>query len=457
MIESLSFCVIDPGCPEEVFGRCVGSIERQGAPDYEIIVLGHGRGRGGVRFIGGGMTGAGICKARNHICSQASKEFICLIEPDIELAPEWYKNIRFADCLDIIGSRINNEDGRRCVDWAFPVELGAEVFPYPLDYDEWSARAYIRGNLVVIRKRAWERTRFDEGLNADTGEDADFCLRAASEGFRTGIFPGAPAILHNSPSLIRRRHITSDEPYRIVKGFRAAFYAGKEAYGRKEFGEAVKYFKEASSIVPKDPDAWAYKGWSLYSLGRYDEAIEDFSEAIRLNPELHFAGRGLGWAYLQKGLYLEAVRELSEALNLIKPVEKEAWAGAARGLGWAHYHSRRFKEAIGCFKKIIEETSPDESHILSDALMALGWSLYQSSDFEGAIDAFSKAHDSSGPESYIAAEALKAIKLAGKGKEGPQVFPGPVNGRWPAQSKIHTFVSSVKKRVKRGLKQALSG
>src|SRR5574337_575392 len=221
MIESLSFCVIDLGCPEDVFERCVDSIERQEVPDSEILVLGPARKRDGIRFIEGRDAASNICRARNLICSLASREFICLMEPEVELAPDWYANIKEA-CLDIIGSRVLTGENRRSVDWAIPIELGGEVFPYPLDYDEWSATAYIRASLIVIRKAAWERVRFDERLGIDCGEDADFCMRATEQGFRTGVFPDSIAFLQGQFPGVRRRHRTADAPYRTVKGFRDA-------------------------------------------------------------------------------------------------------------------------------------------------------------------------------------------------------------------------------------------
>ncbi len=438
MIESLSFCVIDPGCTEDAFDRCIGSIERQNVPDSEIIVLGPGRKRNGVRFIDGRDTASNICGARNLISSLASKEFICLMEPEMELAPDWYANIREA-CLDIVGSRVSTGENKRCIDWAMQVELGKEVFPYPADYDEWSAKAYIRGSLIVMRKAAWERVRYDERLGMDSGEDADFCLRAAGQGFRTGVFPGASAVSHGTYSGVRRRHMTADEPYRTVKGFRDAFSKGKEAYRRKSFEEAAGHFREAASIVPKDGDVWAYAGWSEYFLGRYGTAIEYFSKGARLKPEAHSPRRGLGWAYLQKKYYIEAVRELNGALDRIDRADKDAWVEAVKGLGWAHYHLKDSSEAISCFKKIIMETGPDEKEIMSDTLMALGWSLYQASDLNGAVEAFGRAHDIAGPESAAVAGAMKGIRLA-----SGQYFRG-----------LASFVSSVKKRIKKGLKTGL--
>ncbi|MBI5492621.1 MAG: tetratricopeptide repeat protein [Deltaproteobacteria bacterium] len=415
MIESLSFCVIDLGCPEDVFARCIDSIERQEVPESEILVLGPARKRDGIRFIEGLDTASNICRARNLISSLASKEFICLMEPEVELGPDWYANIRGA-CLDIVGSRVLTVETKRSIDWALPVELGGEVFPYPLDYDEWSARAYIRASLIVMRKTAWEMVRFDERLGIDCGEDADFCLRATDLGFRTGVFPDASAVLHGAFPGVRRRHRTADAPYRAVKGFREAFSKGKEAYRRKSFEEAAGHFREAASIVPNDNDAWACAGWSEYFLGRYGTAIEYFSKGVRLQSRAHSPRRGLGWAYLQKKYYGGALKELKAALELTDMAEKDAWVEAVRGIGWAHYHLKDYDEAVSYFKKIIEET---------------------------------------GPKGAAAAEAVKAIRLASKGREAPETLPSLLPDAGNAPSMIRSLVSSVKKRIKKGIKTGL--
>jgi protein O-mannosyl-transferase len=76
---------------------------------------------------------------------------------------------------------------------------------------------------------------------------------------------------------------------------RARWYnnTGTVYFMKKEYGEALKYFRSAVSLVPADELFRANEGSALGALGRYDEAIEVFEKGLRFHPESEMLQRRL--------------------------------------------------------------------------------------------------------------------------------------------------------------------
>ncbi len=235
MIISISFCILNYGHTDASIGRCIESIRRQGVPKYEILICSSKRSYNDVvTFNEDEWVRRGkVNKMRNHLCSYASKEFIVLMDGGVELTSNWYSNIRKADCFDLIGSRLLASDNKRVIDWAYPFRLADKHLPLPLQYDEWTNKAYISGILMVIRHDVWEQIKFSEGLLLDEDGEVDFCLRSSEVGFRVGVFPEALAIYHhNLNTYASRKYVTFDDPLRIVEKLKDTF---DKREGEKEF------------------------------------------------------------------------------------------------------------------------------------------------------------------------------------------------------------------------------
>lgn len=71
---------------------------------------------------------------------------------------------------------------------------------------------------------------------------------------------------------IAEEHDAEKKDFSTIK---AAIYQkkGNEAYDRKEYAEALEYFKKAISAKPEDTGSQAMYGWSLYNQGKLDEAL----------------------------------------------------------------------------------------------------------------------------------------------------------------------------------------
>ena len=453
MIKSIAFCILHFGQSAASLDACVESIRSQGVPDFEILVCGMEAKNPFAGYIKNEEWArkGELNMMRNALCAGASKDFMLLLESDVELSPDWYEEISGADCFDVAGSSVSTRAGKRCVDWACAASLGNGHLPYPLQYDEWTNRAYIRAALMLVRKSVWDRVKFDWNLPIDGDDDADFCLRAAAAGFRIGVFPLSRALYRDDPGKFAvRRYITFEEPLRIVNGFTDAFGKGKAAFNAKDYDLAIKQFEKAASVVPAEAAPWSHIGWSHYYRLRYPEAVRAFDRALELSPEHHFALRGRGWAHIQTGNYTAAIADLNGALKQIRSEERQAWHEAARGLGWAHYHRGGFDEAIRLFAEIVERTDANEKGVVSEALNAMGWSHFRKDNFNEAVECFNRALRNRGPETKAhAEEAFRGMEMAAAKLKEAHLGAAPSANTVVKRAMTGNLMASIKDKIRR--------
>jgi len=417
MIENISFCILHSGRDERVFNRCVNSILKQQAPRFEILACGNRCDHDKVKFIENKewIENGEFNRMRNFLCSNTSADFAVLMTENIELSDGWYEAIRHADCLDIVASRIETENNVRVVDWAYRVMLGSRGYPCPLEYDEWTTKAYVSDELMLLRKRAWERVKYDETLTFDRNADEDFCLRASKAGFRIGVFPEAKA-KYIGKNLLSKRDLSFEKSENTVRAFRRAFTAGKEAIKSRDYVQALNHLTEATETVPDDPVTLSLIGWAHYFSGSYEQAIHALSEAINIDPANHPALRGRGWALLQVGAYEKAVSDLSRALETVNPNHRDEWVETVRGLSWSYYHSANYQEAIRHFRSLAEKSHGDERGLLQDVYRGLGWSCYRINEFGDAAAYFNLAISNIDDDNHeLLKDAKHGLRLASSG------------------------------------------
>jgi|GEM_PF-5021081 len=378
MITKLSFCVMRCGADEEAVNRCIASILKQRLPHCEIFVCGNRYSNDRCKIFENGewVKSGELNRMRNLLCSNATTDFIVLMAENIELSDDWYEAIKDADCLDIVGSRIVTEDGPRAIDWAYQVKLGSRSFAFPLLYDEWTTKAYVSGNLMLLRKRAWERVKFDEARTRGDCDDVDFCLRASSAGFRIGVFPEAKA-KYNISDCEPTADFAFEKSQRTVLAFKTAATTGEEAFRRRDYDRALTYLEKARKLVPDHAAILSLIGWTYYFKGRYEQALTALGEAIAADSTNHSALRGRGWTFLQIGAHQKAVSDLTMALELVNPVQRNDWLETVRGLAWSHYHSGTFDEAIKYFESLLGTADVHETGLLQDVYRGLGWCCYR--------------------------------------------------------------------------------
>ena len=432
MIDSISFCLFNHTRDDVTMRRAIASVMKQGVPSQEIVVCGDlPDADNNIKIIPskGRIETDNLNQLRNLLCANARNDFIALMVNNIELADGWYEAIKEADCFDIIGSRIVTNAGKRAVDWAYRIKQGSMSFPYPLDYDEWTTKAYVSGNFMLLRRRLWERIKFDEALLRGACDDMDFCLRATSAGFRIGVVPQAEA-KYNLESSETIPDITFDKSQTLVCDFKKAFVAGKNAFETRDYTTALAQLTNAVEIVPDDPVTLGLTGWTYYSTGRYEKALEVFDKAIVVDPANHYALRGRGWTYLQSGAYPSAIDDLARALNLTSPDHRDDWLETIRGLAWSHYHNGAFREAKTSFDLILQKSQSHETGLLQDAYRGSGWCCYRMGMLNDAACHFEKALSKIDPANQeLLQEARHGLELITLGQretaenQGPTLYP----------------------------------
>jgi Flp pilus assembly protein TadD len=89
------------------------------------------------------------------------------------------------------------------------------------------------------------------------------------------------------------------------------YAAGKLAFERKDWPEAVKRFRQAALRDPENADLHNYLGFSYRHLGQLDAAFEHYRRALEINPRHRGAHEYVGEAYLLAGNLSKAEEHLT--------------------------------------------------------------------------------------------------------------------------------------------------
>lgn len=407
MIGNISFCVLPHARQPQALERCVASLTKQPVLQKEILVSGEPCDLRGVQFVQPEGPAANLNALRNQLAARSTAEFVLLIADALALADDWYDAIRTAGFLDVVASRITAENGDRAIDWAYRVKLGSRSFAYPLDYDEWTTKAYVGGSLMLVRKATWERVRFDENIDDANAGAVDFSLRATRAGFKIGVFPGARAICHETG-------LGFAQSQAIVAAFQRALAAGQERFKKRDYNGAIEQLAQAVATVEDEPRALALMGWSYYFLGKYDAAVQWLDKALAADPNSHFALRGRGWTAMQQGDHDRAVDFLGRARALTTIDKRDDWIETLRGLAWSKYHIGNYDDAIADFAALRAASGPGETGLLQDLHRGLGWSCYRKGSMAEAAAHFNDAICAIGDGNPdLLKDARNGLELAG--------------------------------------------
>jgi Tfp pilus assembly protein PilF len=94
------------------------------------------------------------------------------------------------------------------------------------------------------------------------------------------------------------------------------------ARNRLDWGVALKCFRKAVEIDPKNLEAWLELGGVYFEKKMYDEEVNACQKAVDIDPKNSDARYLLGTAYEDKGLFDLAIKEYQEAVK-INPEHKE--------------------------------------------------------------------------------------------------------------------------------------
>jgi tetratricopeptide (TPR) repeat protein len=140
------------------------------------------------------------------------------------------------------------------------------------------------------------------------------------------------------------------------------------------WAEAIKAYKQAVSLNPKDGDAYIGMGDAYMSAGKYEEAFAAYREGIRAAPWNADAHYSLGAAYNDMAQYGEAFKPFVQAIRL-----DPNYAEAYYGIGFAYQNLENFKEASGYLRSAIR-LRPD----YPEAQLSLGRTYLGLGNFKGA-------------------------------------------------------------------------
>jgi len=103
------------------------------------------------------------------------------------------------------------------------------------------------------------------------------------------------------------------------------YAAGKEAFDRKDWGEAVRRFSRASVLDPDNADIQNYLGYSYRKMGQLELAFKYYHRALELNPRHRGAHEYIGEAYLMAGNLAGAQKHVEELRKIcLLPCEEIA-------------------------------------------------------------------------------------------------------------------------------------
>lgn len=237
MINSISFCVIQPALSASFVKESINSILLQKIPDFEILVYSplanneindrH------IKFFNSEKLKINsLNKIRNYLFTKAQKEYVVFMDHFVALTPEWHKSIKQMDCYDVFGTRLISPWQERCLDWG--IKKSEKIYA-PLHYDEWTNKAFINGALLIMRRKVMDHIQFDDNLASWNDDDVNFCLNAAEIGFRVGIIPDGTAVWHrnlNEEPFLKYLLMSADNEVALPKRRNLLINYAKNFYNR---------------------------------------------------------------------------------------------------------------------------------------------------------------------------------------------------------------------------------
>ncbi len=423
MIDELSYCVLNitqsPGCLD----RCIRSIHAQSVGSYEILMGGHAANAETVTYVGDPqwLEAGKINKLKNELCQAAGKQYVVLIDSAVELAPDWYANIRDVEYYDVFGSAVTVRSGERAIDWAYLEQIAGRAFPQAAAYDEWSPRIFPGPWLIVLRRKVWDRVRFDESLlcsGTPGNEDADFCRQLVETGYRHGVVPQSRATLHRQAG---RKHPKPLATFTDVNNYLAPYKRARdhahEAIDSRRYVRAARWLADAVRIMPGDAMMHIDLAIVYRITGRCAEAVMVLNDAMQANPDSPALLCARGMAHLQMADAPSAQSDFDRALAGADDQAVALRIEALQGLAWARLLEGPPQEAAECFKSLIEQAGLIDRALVLNAYHGLTWCYCAMGQFEQARRCFIKAAECWDVNDILQKRSLRrARRLADEGK-----------------------------------------
>ncbi len=129
---------------------------------------------------------------------------------------------------------------------------------------------------------------------------------------------------------------------------RGHYGLGNVYFGRGEYDEAIRHYKEALRIKPDYVKPLNDLGLALFQQGQWAEAEAYFREAVRVMPDFPGTYNNLGLLYTRKGKFKEARDFFEEAIKI-----SPSYAEAYNHLGIVLMNMGKTDEAVKSYEKAL--------------------------------------------------------------------------------------------------------
>ncbi len=193
-IDNWSFGIITNGDRDDWMEMIIESIKKQKIPHYEIIICGKYRKRPekNITYIPFSERAdrGWITKKKNLIVEKAKYENLCMIHDRLVLNSNWYQGMKkYGNAFELLGCVQRQSNGEQAGDW---LTWGGPLYSFykiaGMEYSDWDYNTYLSGQLVIIKKRIYEKVLWDETTfwipktKRDLVADGDFSFRARDLG-----------------------------------------------------------------------------------------------------------------------------------------------------------------------------------------------------------------------------------------------------------------------------------
>lgn len=189
-----SFGIVTNGDRDDWMELIIKSIKKQQIPQYEIIICGNYKNRPekNITYIPFNERAdrGWITKKKNLITERAKYENLCIIHDRLILNQNWYQGMKkYGNAFELLGCIQRQKNGEQAGDW---LTWGGPLYEFykiaGMEYTDWDHNTYLSGQLVIIKKRVYQKVLWDETsfwipqTQRDLVTDGDFSFRARDLG-----------------------------------------------------------------------------------------------------------------------------------------------------------------------------------------------------------------------------------------------------------------------------------
>jgi len=121
--------------------------------------------------------------------------------------------------------------------------------------------------------------------------------------------------------------VSSEEAYKKAVSIDGEFVAalvnlGNIYFERKQYDEAVLYYRRAAEIEPNDALIWYNTGGAYFNKGDYEQAAQAYSKTVAIDAGMSDAHKSLAMVYYKLGEYELAEEHLTRAEQLGESADK---------------------------------------------------------------------------------------------------------------------------------------